>query len=204
MYKIIATTFMVITCCSLQAQSLMDMFKAMTTTTTTETTPTETTVALSHEALLGDWSFQKLSVGLSDNSSLKGFAGDVAVSQFENRVNSLSSSMGVTANMFTATIKKKRVELLYNETTYKCDYSVDESNSTISVSIGDIDNVEIEDLKADITLYEDSIVVLFNAKELMVITDNLPELEENTQFQMVKSVINSVDGLLLGVTMSKI
>ncbi len=218
MRKIIITSLLLSGCLATQiqtqAQSLSDLFKMFSTSTSTTTTTTETeeqsqetsTPTLSASYLLGEWNFTKLAVDLSDDSSLKGFAGSVAISQVESLLNSVASSSGISEGMFTISfINNSDVTLKFEDkqTPVNSIYSIDVEQNTISLNIGTVNDINIGELCASVKLSDSSATLLFDAKTLIAIADQIPDIVENSQYAMVKSVATSVDGLLLGFTIQK-
>ncbi len=210
MHKII-TIFMLLTISiSVQAQSLMDLFNSMSSsssTTETTTSTTATTTTLSESALLGKWNYSQLSVGLSDSSSLKGFAGDATLGYISSMVNSMASSSGLSAGLFSTNFfKNNNVKFIINGdggSTADGSYSINAAKSTITIYIGTIDNIQIGALTADVTISDGSITLLFDANTLMAIADKITEVADNAQYQMVKSAVTKIDGLLLGFNLTK-
>ncbi|MFR9602440.1 MAG: DUF4923 family protein [Rikenellaceae bacterium] len=202
MYKIIATTLLLVACLDLRAQSLMDLLKAMTSSSSTEET-TVSTAPLTSTSLVGKWNYQELAVGLSDDSSLKGFAGDAVLSQVSGMISSVATNAGITSGIFTAKFNSNRtIDFVVNgEGGRKANgsYYINTQQSTILISIGEISDIEIGALSADVTLYDDgSVTLLFDADTLVAIADKIESITENSQYKTVRALVTKFDGLLLG------
>ncbi len=206
MHKIILTTLLLLASFNLQAQSLMDLFKAMTSSSSTEET-TSSTTPLTSTSLVGSWTYSKLAVGLSDDSSLKGFAGDAVLNQVSGMLNNLANNAGVTSGLFTVTLNSNRnIDFVVNgEGGRKANgsYYIDTQQSTILISIGTISDVEIGALRGDVTLLDGGVTILFDADALIAIADKIDKITQNSQYKSVRSLVSSIDGLLLGFTLTK-
>ncbi|MFI3302549.1 MAG: DUF4923 family protein [Rikenellaceae bacterium] len=210
---IIITALFVALSFNSQAQSLSDLFKSLTSssssTTTTETTTSEPTTIpqLSKASLLGLWSFSKLAVGLAEGSSLQNMFGKAVISQVENLVNSLSASNGIKEGMFSMTIFNDDILSVEFENGAKANspYTLNTEQSSLMVDIGTLNNIEIGALVATIAITSESdITLLFDSKDLFAIADQIPSIVENSQYQMVKSTVSSLDGIMLGFKLKKI
>lgn len=200
MRKIIATTLLLIVSFNLHSQSLMDLFKS--SSSTSSSTMTQESITFNEESIIGTWSYSKLNVGLADNSPLKGFAGDAATKQVGSMLNGVASSVGITEKMFTTIINGgNRLVFQIEGMRANGSYSIDTEESTITFDIGTIKDIEVGSQSAKVTLYEDKVVLLFDAKELIAVADKIPSLASNSQYQMIKGVASSIEGLLLGFTL---
>ncbi|MFI3292575.1 MAG: DUF4923 family protein [Rikenellaceae bacterium] len=210
MRKIIATTLLLCGCMSIQAQSLTDLFKAFTSSSSSSTDTSEevevSTIALSETSMLGSWNFTQLAVDLSDDSALKGFAGTAVIKQVESLLNSVASSSGISENMFTIIFSSRSdatISFKDSQTTIKPTYSIDTTQNTISIDMGKVSDIEVGILTANVTLSGDSATLLVDAKALIAVADQVPDIASNTQYSMIKSVATSVDGLLMGFVVQK-
>ncbi len=202
MRKIITTALFIVLTLSVQSQSLMDMFK--TSSSSSSTTQSEPSIPFTATSLNGSWSYSKVAVGITDDSPLKGFAGDAVIGQVTNLLNSLAPNLGVVEGLFIVTFNASN-RLIFQIEAGRANgtYTKDIDGSTIEVSVGNVNNIEIGTLTAEVTMYNDSATLLFDAKDLIVITDKIPAVVKDSQYQMVRGVVNGVDGLLLGCSLSR-
>ncbi len=203
MLKIITTLLLIFTLNSqIKAQSLMDLFNAATAPTKNEAVE----IPLTEKSMLGRWSYNKLAVGLAEGSSLKGAFGSAAVSQVESLLNGVSASCGITPNMFLVTFFNDNIasiELQSGSSKAKSRYKLDVKQKRLNINVGTINKVKVGTLTATVSMYKDNATLLFDAKELIAVADKIPTIAENSQYQMVKGVVSSVDGVLLGFNLSK-
>ncbi len=207
MRKIIISAILLVSSLDIQAQSLSDLFKAFSSSSdSTETIEESTTETLTATTMIGEWSFSKLAVDLSDDSSLKGFAGSAIIGQVESMLNSTASSSGITEGMFTITFATDMSAVILFKDSQKSislTYAVDVEQSTISMEIGTIDSIEIGTLAANVKLTDESATLLVDAKTLIAIADQIPDIADNSQYQMVRGVASSVSGLLMGFSLQR-
>ncbi|MFI3282604.1 MAG: DUF4923 family protein [Rikenellaceae bacterium] len=203
MRNIITTLFLLSICICSQAQSLLDLFNSSSSTTTATVEPTP----LSNSSIAGEWSYTKLSVDLAEGSALKGFAGTAVIGQVESLLNGTASSSGITANMFTVTFDGNNTATFIfkdNESKTEIPYSINVDQASISFDMGSIKDIEIGSMTAQTTITDGKAALLFIANDLIAVADKLPDMADNTQYQMIKGIAANVDGLLLGITITKL
>lgn len=201
MRKIATIALLILSSLNIHAQSLMDLFNS---SSSNSTTAEKKTVEFKAASILGEWSYTKLAAGLTEDSPLKGLAGDVALAQATNMLNSISSSAGITPGAFSATFNRSgSLILVVKGVNYKSKYTVDPTQESVQLEIGQIEGVDIGTLDAKVTLYSNSVTLLFDAKVLMSIADKLPSIVENSQYQMIRGLVSKIDGLLFGFELEK-
>ncbi len=204
MRKIIIMLLLAVANVTAQAQSLSDLLNALTSSSSTDNT---TTIKLTDTSLLGQWSFSTLAVGLTEGSSLQNAFGKASISQVENLANSMCASNGISEGMFSIAISSNNFATVTFQNGAKANssYTLDVNNNSLSVEISPINGIEIGTLVATVTMNSDSdVTLLVDGKRLMEIADQIPSITSNSQYPMIKGIVNSLDGIMLGFKLKKI
>ncbi|MFI3281355.1 MAG: DUF4923 family protein [Rikenellaceae bacterium] len=182
---------------ALKAQSISDLFSSTSVTDVVASVTGGTTLSSSN--VTGEWNYVSPAVELSSDSVLTSAAGAVATSQIESELSDLCTKVGIEPGTFAFVFND---DLTFTSNVKSRDlsgtYTIDSTNSQITLKYSALGTISIGTLTADTTLIGDSMSLLFNADKLLSLISAIGSISSNESVQLLSSLAEQYDGVKLG------
>lgn len=175
-----------------QAQSFSDLLKAFSGETTKAEAPKPNYP--SARDLAGKWSYQALAMEYNGNDALA----SIAISSAKEQLATLNTKLGLTPGKDYIQLKSNgSLTIGIGDNKVLGKYSYIPPTGGLIITLGEEDYKVI--LTATATLRNDELYIMFNAKELIAITEaTTPKISEEQIFAIAKALINAYDGIMIG------
>ena len=181
---------------SVQAQSLTDLFKGLSSllgSTTTEAVA-EKPVYPKEKELVGTWIYTEPQIVYEGGDALA----SLAINTIKGQIPTLAQKFGVVAGRDYAVVKGSKITAVSGERKAKATYTYIPSNGKAIIT-GEHNGKKII-VTGYATIKDGMVTVLFDANELLAIVKETQTFKENSTLQMMASVIQSYPGIKVGAT----
>lgn len=179
-----------------QAQSLTDLFKGLSSllgSTTTETV-VEKPVYPKEKELTGTWIYTEPQIVYEGSDALA----SIAINTIKGQIPTLAQKFGVVAGRDYAVVKGSKITAVSGERKAKATYTYIPSTGKAIIT-GEHNGKKII-VTGYATIKDGMVTVLFDANELIAIVKETQTFKENSTLQMIASVIQSYPGIKVGAT----
>lgn len=179
-----------------QAQSLTDLFKGLSSllgSTTTETV-VEKPVHPKEKELTGTWVYTEPQIVYEGSDALA----SIAINTIKGQIPTLAQKFGVVAGRDYAVVKGSKITAVSGERKAKATYTYIPSTGKAIIT-GEHNGKKII-VTGYATIKDGMVTVLFDANELIAIVKETQTFKENSTLQMIASVIQSYPGIKVGAT----
>lgn len=154
--------------------------------------------------LVGTWSYTNPAVELDGDNVLTNVAGTVVTSQVETKLSTVCSSVGISAGVCSITFSSDNsFSFAVKGKSLSGTYTTDGDAGTVALKFSVAGAVNLGTVTANVTLSGSSLSLLFNADTLLAFVSKLSSSSSNTSLQLISTIANEYDGILMGFEFSK-
>lgn len=195
----ILITFLFVCVLGANAQSWLDIFSSDKINKATKVISDVTGVSTSRD-LKGSWRYEGAAIQLKSDDALKQIGGALATSTLEGKLNERLKSLGInpgeltftfhTDSTFTSTLQGKKLNGTYTYYPEK---------QQISFKYAQLINMD-----AKVNQSSQYVSILYDADKVLALLTTLSGMTNNQSLQAIGSLLNSYDGMLMGLKLKKV
>ncbi len=197
--KSILIAVLLICVVGVNAQSWLDIFSSDKIGKATKAISDATGISLSKD-LKGSWTYEGAAIQLKSDDAIKQIGGALATSTLEGKINERLKTLGInpgeltftfhTDSTFTSTLRGQKL----NGT-----YAYYPEKQQINFKYAQLINMD-----AKVNQSSQYISILYDADKVLALLTTLSGMTNNQSLQAIGSLLNSYDGMLMGLKLKKV
>lgn len=189
---------------SASAQSLKDLLKKATSSSTIQEV-VETVTGISLQAdIKGTWDYSGIAVKLESNDLVKNAAAGVAAGQVEEKLDQYVQKVGIKAGAFGFVFNEdKTFTTTFLGKSIPGTYSLDESTKTLTLTYGASSFMKGFTMTATANVTSSQLDLMFKADKLLEFIGKISSSSKNATLATISAVAEQYDGMKIGFELAR-